>query len=66
VVDYLGIDLSETITVGDSYNDIGIFKVAGTKVAMGHAPESLKALADWIAPPVEEDGVATTIEKFIL
>jgi Cof subfamily protein (haloacid dehalogenase superfamily) len=66
VVDYLGIDLSQTITVGDSYNDIGIFKVAGTKIAMGHAPESLKALADWIAPSVDEDGVATTIEKFIL
>lgn len=66
VVDYLGIDLSETIAVGDSYNDIGIFKVAGTKVAMGHAPESLKALADWIAPSVDEDGVAATIEKFIL
>jgi hydroxymethylpyrimidine pyrophosphatase-like HAD family hydrolase len=33
---------------------------------MGHAPESLKALADWIAPSVDEDGVATTIEKYIL
>jgi Cof subfamily protein (haloacid dehalogenase superfamily) len=66
VVDYMGIDLSETIVVGDSYNDIGIFKVAGTKVAMGHAPDSLKILADWIAPSVDEDGVAATIEKFIL
>ncbi len=66
VADYLGIDLEQTLTIGDSYNDLGIFKVAGTKVAMGHAPDSLKELADWIAPPVQDDGVAVTIEKFIL
>ncbi len=66
MVDYLGIDLEQTLTIGDSYNDIGIFKVGGTKVAMGHAPDQLKELATWIAPPVEEDGVAVAIEKFIL
>jgi Cof subfamily protein (haloacid dehalogenase superfamily) len=66
VTDYLGISLEETIVIGDSYNDLGIFKVAGTKVAMGHAPDSLKTLADWVAPPVEKDGVAAAIERFIL
>ncbi len=66
VADYLGIDLEQTLTIGDSYNDLGIFKVDGTKVAMGHAPNQLKELATWIAPPVEEDGVAIAIEKYIL
>jgi hydroxymethylpyrimidine pyrophosphatase-like HAD family hydrolase len=33
---------------------------------MGNAPEDLKQLADWVAPPVEKDGVAVAIEKFIL
>lgn len=66
LVDYLGVDLSQTLTIGDSYNDVGIFQVSGTKVAMGHAPESLKELADWIAPPVDEDGVAAAIERYIL
>ena len=50
LVDHLDIDISNTLAIGDSYNDLGIFKVAGGKVAMGHAPDSLKGLADWIAP----------------
>lgn len=66
VIDYLGLKTDEVITIGDSFNDLPIFEVAGTKVAMGHAPESLKQIADWVAPPVEEDGVAAAIEKFIL
>ena len=66
VIDYLGLKASQVMTIGDSFNDLPIFEVAGTKVAMGHAPESLRQLADWVAPPVEEDGVAAAIEKFIL
>lgn len=38
----------------------------GFKVAMGNAVDEVKAIADYIAPPVEEDGVADVIEKFIL
>ena len=66
MADYLRIDLSQVLAIGDSYNDLAIFEVAGTSIAMGHAPQSLQQLADWVAPPVEEDGVAVAIEKFIL
>jgi hydroxymethylpyrimidine pyrophosphatase-like HAD family hydrolase len=66
LVDYLGIRIEQTLAIGDSYNDLDIFKVAGAKVAMGHAPDSLKEIADWTAPSVDDDGVAVAIEKFIL
>lgn len=66
LVDYLGIDLECVIAIGDSYNDIPAFEVAGTSIAMGHAPDKLKILADWVAPSVDADGVAHGIEKFIL
>jgi hypothetical protein len=66
ILDYQGISADQTIAIGDSFNDLPVFEVVGTKVAMGHAPPSLKELADWVAPPVEEDGVAAAIEKFIL
>lgn len=66
LVDYLGISLSHTLAIGDSFNDLGIFEIAGAKVAMGHAPNSLKELADWVAPTVQDDGVAVAIERFIL
>ena len=66
LVDYLGGDINQTLAIGDSYNDLNIFKVAHTTIAMGHAPASLKAMADWVAPSVNDDGVAVAIEKFIL
>jgi hydroxymethylpyrimidine pyrophosphatase-like HAD family hydrolase len=66
MIDYLGIEFDEILAVGDSFNDLSTFAVAGTKVAMGNAPDSLRQLADWVAPPVDEDGVAAVIERFIL
>jgi hydroxymethylpyrimidine pyrophosphatase-like HAD family hydrolase len=66
VADYLNIDLEQIMAIGDSFNDLPVFEVAGLSVAMGNAPEDLKKLADWVAPPVEKDGVAVAIEKFIL
>jgi hypothetical protein len=39
---------------------------AGIGVAMGDAPAEVKALADWVAPSVEANGVAAAIEKFLL
>lgn len=38
----------------------------GLKVAMGNAVSELKTIADYIAPTIDEDGVADVIEKFIL
>lgn len=39
---------------------------SGLKVAMGNAVDDLKAIADYIAPSVNEDGIVDVIEKFIL
>jgi hypothetical protein len=33
---------------------------------MGNAVDELKALADYIAPSVDEDGLAIAIEEFVL
>lgn len=62
----LNIETHEIIGVGDGYNDFPLLMACGLKVAMGNAVDELKAIADYIAPSVEEDGVAHVIEKFIL
>jgi 5-amino-6-(5-phospho-D-ribitylamino)uracil phosphatase len=62
----LRIETSEIIGVGDGYNDFPLLLACGLKIAMGNAVSELKAIADFIAPSVEEDGVATVIEKFVL
>ncbi|MCL5676272.1 MAG: Cof-type HAD-IIB family hydrolase [Patescibacteria group bacterium] len=59
------IDLSQTIVIGDGYNDFPLLMAGGLKVAMGNAPDDLKKIADYVAPSVEQDGVAEVIEKFL-
>ena len=66
VAKILHISTEEIIGVGDGYNDFPLLMACGLKIAMGNAVPELKAIADFIAPTVEEDGVATVIEKFVL
>lgn len=62
----LGIQTHEMIGVGDGYNDFPLLMACGLKIAMGNAVPELKAIADFVAPSVDDDGVATVIDKFIL
>jgi Cof subfamily protein (haloacid dehalogenase superfamily) len=62
----MGLTAEQVMTVGDNLNDLEMVEYAGIGVAMGNAAPGLKFAADWIAPDVEEDGVVTAIEKFIL
>lgn len=66
IMQKLGLKKEEIIGVGDSYNDFPLLMASGLKVAMGNAVEELKAIADYIAHPVTEDGVAEVINKFVL
>ncbi len=61
-----GIAQEHTIAVGDSGNDISMIRWAGLGIAVANAQPAVLAAADWIAPSVDEDGVATVIEKFVL
>lgn len=62
----LGITTDEIIGMGDGYNDFPLLMACGLKIAMGNAVEDLKAIADYVAPSVEEDGVSDVIYKFVL
>ncbi|MBI5619841.1 HAD hydrolase family protein, partial [Candidatus Gottesmanbacteria bacterium] len=66
VARHLNIKTEEIIGVGDGYNDFPLLMASGLKIAMGNAVPELKEIADFVAPTVDEDGVATVIEKFIL
>ena len=62
----LGITAENILAIGDNYNDVEMIDYAGIGVAMGNAPSDVRANADWVAPDIEDDGVAIAIEKFIL
>jgi len=66
VLRLLGITMHDVIGIGDGYNDFPLLLACGLKIAMGNAVPELKAIADFVAPSVEEDGVAVVIEKFLL
>jgi len=61
----LGIMEEEIIVMGDGGNDMPMFDVAGLKVAMENAMDSLKEKADFITANNNENGVAVAIQKFV-
>lgn len=62
----LKIDAVNVMTIGDNFNDVEMLEYAGLGIAMGNAPTDVQAVAQWVAPSVEQDGAAIAIEKFLL
>jgi Cof subfamily protein (haloacid dehalogenase superfamily) len=62
----LDIPLSETMVVGDSFNDISMFAIAGLSIAMGQAPQTVAEHATARTTSNMEDGLALAIERYIL
>jgi Cof subfamily protein (haloacid dehalogenase superfamily) len=60
-----GICPTRTIAFGDADNDIDMFSFAGLGVAVGGMTEEVRAAADTVAPPVDEDGVASFIRGLL-
>lgn len=65
-LELMGLHRDEIVVVGDGYNDFPLLMAAGTKIAMGNAVDELKAIADWVAPSVDQDGLVAVIEKYFL
>lgn len=66
LAEHLGAPQSQVMAVGDQDNDAPMVAWAGLGVAMGNASAACKAVADWIAPPLSQDGAAAAIERFAL
>ena len=63
---HLGIDVSETIAVGDADNDRDILLKAGLAVAMENANKDIKEIADEIVTDNDHNGTGEAIKKFLL
>jgi Cof subfamily protein (haloacid dehalogenase superfamily) len=62
----LGIDISETIAVGDQVNDVDMIKAAGLGVAVANAVDRVKAAAGYITRADNNAGVMKEIaQKFL-
>ena len=61
----LGVGQDETVAFGNSYNDVHMLGWAGLGVAIGGAVPEVLAVADRVAPPLEEDGAAQVLEELL-
>lgn len=62
---YLHMDTKDAIAIGDGINDLSMFEVVGTKVAMGNADSFLKEQADCISLSNDENGVAYYLNNLV-
>ena len=58
--------IKDVVCFGDTTNDNGMLKWAGTGVCMSNGSDDTKAISDYICDSVENDGVAKFIEENIL
>ena len=60
-----GMDTTECIAFGDSYNDIDMLHYVGFSVAMGNAPAEVKQAADVCTLSNDEDGLCKAIKQYM-
>ena len=57
ILEHLGRSADEAVGIGDSWNDVEMFEVVGTPIAMGEADPVLKELAGDVTTGVLDDGI---------
>lgn len=65
LAEYLSVDKSGIMAIGDNDNDIAMLKAVGIAVAMGNADDEVKRIADIITDDNNSDGAAKVIEQII-
>lgn len=61
---HCGIPLENTLSVGDGGNDILMLRHTAVGVAMGEAGDDVKAAADYVTAPVDDDGLANALHHY--
>ena len=62
----LGIDIKDTIAIGDNYNDLSMLKVAGLSVAVSNAVGDVKKVCDYVTKANNNEGaIDEVMRRFI-
>lgn len=62
---YLNIPMSETMSIGDSENDLTALQAAAVSVAMGNADEKIRALCDCVTEDNDHNGVGLALRRYL-
>lgn len=60
---HLGVPTAEFVGFGDARSDLELLRACGTSVAMGQAPDEVKAAATYVTDPVDADGLARAFAR---
>ena len=63
ILDELGLKREEVLAFGDDFQDIAM-KDSAIFVCVGNGKEEIKAAADYVCPPIVEDGIVEALKKF--
>jgi len=61
----LGIPQSETVAIGDSPNDVSMLEWAGLGIAVGDAPDEVRAAADWVIGDGAQGSFCTAVARLL-
>lgn len=64
VLDYCAVSLEQTISFGDSRNDMEMVQHAQLGISMGNGIEALKQVADDVTDTLQNDGIYKAFEKY--
>ena len=65
LAEHLGFARERTVAFGDGENDVPLLEWAGYAVAVENAHDRVLAIADFVCPPVSEEGVAQVTEAYL-
>jgi len=66
LADAFDVPIDAVAAIGDQFNDVPMLERAGTSIAMGNAPDGVRAVADHGTRANDQDGVAYAIDTIIL
>jgi hydroxymethylpyrimidine pyrophosphatase-like HAD family hydrolase len=61
----LGFAAADTVSFGDGENDVELLEWADYGVAVENAHDRVLAVADFVCPPCDEEGVAQVFEAYL-
>lgn len=64
MMEYMNASLEDIVVFGDGHNDLTMFQLAKTSIAMGNAIDELKEIATFVTKSCDEDGIEYACKHF--
>ena len=64
IIDHLGYTIEDTISIGDSTNDLPMLKYTHDSVAMGNSNPQLFSKVSYITTDINNDGILNALKHF--